>query len=142
MKEKSIPENRMAFVLALAGGILILLAGFTGYGFWSMIKEIIITNITFLEPAIDILFYILLFFATLGGVTVIIGGGLIYKGSVRSGKFLIFLGTGFGLIGLIIAIIISIYKFKLELGLQFSLSGIGVILSIIARSLAKPVDRR
>jgi uncharacterized SAM-binding protein YcdF (DUF218 family) len=50
---------------------------------------------------VQIIFSILLFFASLGGISVIIGGLLIGKDKRRTGKILLSLGAGLGLIGLL-----------------------------------------
>jgi hypothetical protein len=85
-------------------------------------------------------FWILIFIAALGGIAVIIGGILIYKSIVVGGKIIIALGAGIGIIGLIIALIMSVYRGE---GSEFiswlttSFLGIGLILSLISRYVAK-----
>jgi hypothetical protein len=80
---------------------------------------------------------ILIFIASLGGLSVIAGGLLIGKNKVGTGKFLIALGAGLGLIGLLISIYIGYTEGSLTIGSFFSVGVIGLILSIVARLIAK-----
>ena len=79
----------------------------------------------------------LIFIASLGGITVITGGLLIGKKKVGTGKFLIALGAGLGIIGLIISIYVGYTEGSLTIGSFFSIGAIGLILSITARIMAK-----
>ncbi|PNX46452.1 MAG: hypothetical protein BV457_07670, partial [Thermoplasmata archaeon M9B1D] len=56
---------------------------------------------------------------------------------VGTGKFLIALGAGLGIIGLIISIYVGYKEGSLTIGSFFSIGAIGLILSIIARIMAK-----
>ena len=96
------------------------------------------------KDTVETIFWILIFIAALGGLAVIIGGLLIYKEHVVIGKILITLGAGIGIIGLIIGIITSVYSGKADTffsWLTTSFAGIGVILTIIARFMAKRPEK-
>ena len=71
------------------------------------------------------------------GLSVIIGGVLIGKNKIGLGKLFITLGAGLGIIGLIFSIIVAFTEDSLTLGSFFSIGMLGLILSIIARMLAK-----
>ena len=62
---------------------------------------------------------------------------VIGKNKVRTGKFIIALGAGLGLIGLIVSIIVGLTEGNLTLNTLISLGAIGLILSIVARMMAK-----
>jgi len=47
------------------------------------------------------------------------------------------LGAGLGLIGLIFSIIVAVFEGSLTVGGYFSIGGVGLLLSIIARIMAK-----
>jgi hypothetical protein len=134
-------RNKTAAGLAIVGGLLIIIGGSVGMvGFLTELKDII--QDMFGEPnqAVETLFWILIFIAALGGVSVIIGGLLIYKDHIIIGKILIALGAGIGIIGLIIGIITSFYHGEGQVffsWLTTSFAGVGIILSIIARFMAK-----
>jgi hypothetical protein len=129
-------KNSTAMKIAIFAGILLLISGINGIAAWETIKNFVISTISD-HFIIQVIFSILLFIASLGGISVIAGGLLIGKGKVKIGKFLISLGAGLGLIGLIIAIYIGYTEGSLTIGSFFSIGVIGLILSIVARLLAK-----
>jgi hypothetical protein len=129
-------NNKMAMGIAIVAGVLLLISGLSGVATWEKVEEFVIDNIAD-NDAIKIVFVVLIFIASLGGIAVIIGGLLIGGNSVGSGKLLIALGAGLGLIGLIVAIAIAYSTDSLTIGEYFSIGAIGLILSIVARSIAK-----
>ena len=129
-------KNKAAMVVAIVAGLLLLIEGISGFASWTTIKEFVSDNVTDNEIVMYI-FVILIFIASLGGISVIIGGLLIGKNKVRTGKFIIALGAGLGLIGLIVSIIVGLTEGNLTLNTLISLGAIGLILSIVARMMAK-----
>jgi hypothetical protein len=128
-------RNSQAMGLAIVAGILLLIAGVSGLATWETIKDFVTTHV--IDNAIvQIIFVILIFIASLGGIAVIIGGLLIGKNKVRTGKFVIALGAGLGLIGLIVSLVIAIVEGSFTLSSFLSIGAIGVILSIVARIVA------
>jgi len=130
-------KNKTAMLIAIVAGILLLIEGVSGLATWQTIRDFVIKYIEPGNEIAQIVFAILIFIASLGGISVILGGLLIGKNNVRTGKFLIMLGAGIGLIGLIVSIIITITQGSLELGAFFTIGAIGIILSIVARMMAK-----
>lgn len=123
--------------LAIVAGILLLGIGVTGAATWGTIRNFVVT---FLGDnwAIILLFQVLIIIASLGGVAVICGGILIGVGRTSVGKLLIGLGTGTGLIGLILAIVLpGLQQGGMKLALGTSSGIVGIILSILARMIAK-----
>jgi hypothetical protein len=129
-------KNKAAMGVAIVAGLLLLIEGISGFATWTTIKEFVSDNVTDNEIVMYI-FVILIFIASLGGISVIIGGLLIGKNKVRTGKFIIALGAGLGLIGLIVSIIVGLTEGDLTLNTLISLGAIGLILSIVARMMAK-----
>jgi hypothetical protein len=129
-------NNKTAMMLAIIAGILMLIAGVSGLATWETIKAFVTENLTD-SFIVQVIFSILLFIASLGGISVIIGGILIGKDKVRTGKFMITLGAGIGLIGLIISIIIAYIENSIVIGSFFSVGFIGLILSIVSRLMVK-----
>ena len=129
-------KHKKAMFLAIIAGILLLISGINGIAAWETIKNFVTTNIAD-HFIIQIIFAVLIFIASLGGLSVIAGGLLIGKDKTGTGKILISLGAGLGLIGLIIAIYIGYSEGSLTISSFFSIGVIGLILSIIARSMAK-----
>ena len=129
-------RNSPAMGVAIVAGILLLIAGISGLAMWESIKDFVTAHIVD-NSIIQIVFAILIFIASLGGIAVIIGGLLIGKNKVRTGKLVIALGAGLGLIGLLFSIIIAYIEGNLAIGSFFSIGAIGLILSIVARIIAK-----
>lgn len=129
-------KNSKAMAIAIVAGILLLIAGVSGLAAWEAIENFVTENITD-NYIVQIVFAILIFIASLGGIAVIIGGLLIGKDKVRSGKLVIALGAGLGLIGLIFSIIVAYIEGSFTIGSFFSIGAIGLILSIVARITAK-----
>jgi len=134
-------RNRIAGYMAIVGGILILIGGGTGMaGFLQELSDIIQEMLGSKNQTIETIFWILIVIAALGGLAVIIGGLLFLKNYIIVGKILIALGAGFGIIGLILGLISAVYQgdeLKYFAWLTTSLMGIGFILSLIARFVAK-----
>ena len=128
-------RNSQAMSLAIVAGILLLIAGVSGLATWETIKNFVTTHVID-NTIVQIVFAILIFIASLGGIAVIIGGLLIGKNKVRTGKFVIALGAGLGLIGLIVSLVIAIVEGNFTLSCFLSIGAIGVILSIVARIVA------
>ena len=100
------------------------------------IKSFVTENVVDNE-AVQIAFIVLVLVASLGGIAVIVGGLLIDKGKVGAGKLLITLGTGLGLIGLLVSLAVAVKEESLTVGGFLSVGAIGVILSIVARAVAE-----
>jgi len=133
-------------LLCIVGGLLLIATSTTGsLGFLELMDDIA-ASIPALVPymwLINIIMYVLLFLAGLGGISVIIGGVLLTGARVGTGKFIIGLGAGMGLIGLVISLIeilwtsgFGVLVSSLMLEAQ-SLGWIGTILTIIGRQMAK-----
>ncbi len=122
-------------MIALVGGILMLIAGVTGASTWARLGDIAI-DITGVK-SLAIVFQILVMIGSLGGIVVILGG-LVLQKAVASGKIMITIGAGFGIIGLIVFLVVTLISdnpaanFISAVGLGF----VGLILSIVARQKA------
>jgi len=129
-------KNSKAVIVAVFAGILLLISGISGLATWETIKNFVTDNIID-NYIVQIIFVVLLFIASLGGISVIIGGLLIAKDKIRTGKLFISLGAGLGLIGLLVSIIIAFMENNFTIGSFFSVGAIGLILSIVARLMVK-----
>jgi hypothetical protein len=129
-------NNSKSVAIAIVAGILLLIAGVSGVAAWETIKDFVTTHIMD-NSIVQILFVVLIFIASLGGIAVIAGGLLIGKDKVGTGKFFIALGAGLGLIGLIFSIVVAYMENNLTIGSFLSIGAIGLILSIVARIFAK-----
>ena len=129
-------QNSKAMAIAIIAGILLLIAGVSGVVAWETIKDFVTAHIMD-NSMVQIVFVVLIFIASLGGIAVIAGGLLIGKDEVGTGKFLISLGAGLGLIGLIFSIVVAYMEKNFTIGSFLSIGAIGLILSVVARIVAK-----
>ncbi len=123
-------------VIAIVAGILLAIAGVSGLATWETIKDFVTTHVID-NIIVQIVFAILIFIASLGGISVIAGGLLLGKNKVGTGKLLITLGAGLGLIGLIFSFVVAYSEQNFSLGSFLSIGTIGLILSVVARIITK-----
>jgi len=139
---KQMTKYEKAFILAIAGGILMLITGMSGAATWRQLGEMA-EEVTRSGILGDI-FRVLVILGALGGLLVIIGGLMFIlkskkvqqKTRVGIGKVLISIGAGFGLIGLLILCIVTFLSDNPVQGLfgAIGLGFVGLVLSIIARA--------
>jgi hypothetical protein len=133
---------RSAGYLAIVGGILLFLGGAAGWGIFATIYRFIdhYLNITGdFANMIRLVFQVLIFLASLGGITVIIGGYAMLKGFERIGKVLTIIGCGTGILTLIWQLLVAYgtNTFNAWTGAMMTFTGIGAVLAIISQRLAK-----
>jgi len=137
-------SSKVAALMAYIGGTLLLLAGATGsVGIVGTIIEYMIENLggttaNFLSMVLQVLNFV----ADLGGVAVIIGGSFVLTERKRTGRFIIGLGAGMGLIGFLLILASALLHgwasaIDFLLIISQSVGWIGVIFAIIATLLAK-----
>ena len=129
-------------LLCILGGILMIISSAVGsVSFFALVFGIA-SDLLGEEVALAlfIVLTIFAFIAALGGVAVIIGVILVTRDKIGLGKFIIGLGAGMGLIGLIIFIATNFMAGSLAILYAFIYGGIGlfgVILTIFARRTFK-----
>jgi uncharacterized membrane protein HdeD (DUF308 family) len=132
-------RNKTAMYLAVAAGVLLLVAGITGVAFINKIQEFVLKQFG-QNDMLKWVFVVLIFLSSLGGILVIAGGVLVGKNKVGGGKILITIGVGVGLIGVIIALYWVAVSQKIETSMTSIFGLVGVILSVAARMTAKKDD--
>lgn len=124
-------KKNKAGILAIVAGLILITAGISGEGMWIFFRDmlgLVVDNVL-----LDYLFLALITIASLGGLAVIIGGALIFGNRIGSGKLFVALGTGLGVIGIIIAFAVWFIGGSSPLTISFILGIIGVAFSIYAR---------
>jgi len=137
-------KNGLSIALALIGGFLLFQVSWVGsIGFIADIATYAALYFPAVAEIMTLVLTILLYIAALGGIAVIIGGILFVMDRVGTGKFIIGLGAGVGLFGLIIMLVeaylaggVAALTDILVLISQ-SIAWIGIIMSIVARNRAK-----
>lgn len=136
--------NEKAGMYAIVGGILMLIAGVTGAATWNTIGDFLV-DFTGQEPLREV-FKVLALIGSLGGLIVILGGIIIAGRMIANkhkrvpvGKLLITIGAGFGLIGLLIFLAVTMLgeNWLGNLLAAISIGFIGLVLSIVARQKAR-----
>jgi hypothetical protein len=130
--------------MVLVGGILLLIEGATGsIGFLSLLQEAnTIPELADFIWIIDLILWVLLILASGGGITVIVGGYLMTTDRVGTGKFVVGIGAGMGLIGLLISLYPILTAYGVGGVVDFltiasqSAGWVGAVLTIIGRQTA------
>ncbi len=130
-------RNTQAAIIAVVAGILLLIVGLNGVAgvdrLFALLEEWFGTN-----EALRILAYVLGAIAALGGVAVLIGAYFVATEHVRTGKLLITLGSGAGIITLLLFLARNVASEQFSYIFAVLPAILGVVLAIVARSWAKP----
>ena len=140
MGKRKMTNNEKAGLIAIIGGILMLLAGITGAATWAALGDLIV-EVTG-NNDMKLPFQILAIIGSLGGLVIMLGGLMIHgkyikmkkDKRVKVGKLFITLGAGMGVIGLIIFLVLAVFSTD-PAGNIFGAIGFGfvcLILTIVA----------
>jgi len=137
-------RNAKAFILCVIGGLLMMYAGVSGsIGIWGDLIALAASLAPAFAEILSYVFLILENIATLGGIAVIIGAVLLTTNRVGTGKFVIGIAAGMGIVGFIV-LVYNLYLavgfaalFELYNLLSTSMGLLGVVITIIGRMLAK-----
>jgi len=138
-------EDKKWIVICIIGGLLMFISSVVGsVSFFALVFSEASKHLG--AEAALVLSIILLIFSIVamgGGISVIIGAILVSREKIGLGKFIIGLGAGMGLIGLIIFLITSILAGTVLAVTSGLINGsygfLGVVLTIIARLKLKKV---
>ncbi len=129
-------RNTAAAGIGVTAGILLLISGTSGAASWETIAAFV-TKYLMDEPWVRLILAGLIGIASLGGISVICGAVLIGCGRITTGKLIIGIGAGFGLIGFAIGLLVTLSQGGSVMAQYSSMGGIGLLLSILARSVAR-----
>jgi hypothetical protein len=144
--ESSSLRNKVAAILAFLSGTLFILSGYqANVDIYKIVQEELRTHTARDFWQIEAIpFTILAVIAQIGGLVVVSGAILFVKNRITSGKVLVMLGTGQGIITILFTLILGLveggfdYVSNYVVSLTSSAIGIGILFSIVARSIAKP----
>ncbi|MGI0049972.1 MAG: hypothetical protein ACREAW_10565 [Nitrososphaera sp.] len=141
----STTRNRLAACIAFVSGILFLVSGYrANIEIYNLVREQLVVNTArdfWTYAVVPVGFLALL--AQLGGLTVLMGAGLFAANRVNIGKFLVFVGTGQGLITILIRIATEFWTGGLALEnnyvtwLTSTAAGLGIVFAIVAAYVTK-----
>jgi hypothetical protein len=129
-------RNKLAFYLAIFGGFLMLLSGTTGVAGLLFLEQLILGFIN--SVVIRYVFLVLLIIASFGGFAVFLGGYLILKSRVRLGRFIIMLGSGAGILSLVINGLLIFANKQASMAWFLSSATLGIIFSVAAQVVSRP----
>ena len=129
-------RNDEAALLAALAGALLLVSGYTGARpvdrFFTILEDLFGSR-----PFLIVLAYVFVGIASLGGFAVLIGGFLIWKDRVRTGRLLILVGSGAGFFTLLLFLLINLRRQEFSLLASVLPAILGVAIGIVARLRAK-----
>jgi hypothetical protein len=142
-------RNRVAGGLGIASAILFIISGYSvNLGIYHAAESGLQENTSEEVWQVAVIpINILALVAQLGGLAVLAGALLFLKNHITAGKILVIIGTGQGIITIIVALVIEMMQGGIVdagnyvLWLATSATGIGILFSIVARSIAKPVQQ-
>ena len=126
-------DKSRATLAAIASGIFFLSSGITGEGMWVFLRDI--SGIVVNHVLLDYLFMGMIAIASLGGLAIIAGAVFIFRSSFRTGRTVISLGTGLGVLEIVIAFAIWFLGGHSPVTVPFILGITGLALSMYSRSL-------
>jgi len=124
-------KNVKAVFLAFVAGIILLVEKFSSVDQWILLQSLI--GIFVDVPWLDLLFAPLIILASLGGLAVIAGGVLLAFDRRSTGKIMIELGTGMGILGILITVVLSLYQGVNPFTLPFFLVVLAIAISLLSR---------
>jgi hypothetical protein len=141
----STTRNRLAACIAFVSGILFLLSGYrANIEIYNLVREQLVVNIVrdfWTYAVVPVGFLALL--SQLGGLTVLMGAGLFAANRINIGKFLVIVGTGQGLITILVSILLEFWTGRLALDnnyvtwLTSTAAGLGILFAVIASYVTK-----
>lgn len=130
-------RNTQAAIIAAVAGVLLLVVGLNGAAgvdrIFALLEEWFGAN-----EALRILAFVLGGIAALGGVAVLFGAYFVGTDRVRVGKLLITLGSGAGVITLLVFVGRNLASEQFSYLYAVLPAILGVVLAIVARFVAKP----
>lgn len=140
----STTRNRLAACIAFISGILFLLSGYrANIEIYNLVRDQLVIHTTrdfWTYAVIPVGFLALL--SQLGGLTVLMGAGLFAANRINIGKFLVMVGTGQGLITVLMRIALEFWNGG-DIGnnyitwLTSTATGLGIIFAITASYVTK-----
>jgi hypothetical protein len=145
----STTRNRLAAGVAFVSGILFLISGYkANLAIYHLIQnEIVVYTAKEFLMFVLIPVGVLALLSQLGGITVLIGAGLFAANRINLGKFLVAVGTGQGLLTVLLRILSGLWSGSGSpidnnyiSWLTSSASGLGVLFAVISQTLSKGKD--
>jgi hypothetical protein len=133
---------RGAGIMAIAGGLLMLLSGYASRSLLYILLPYLQAEITsYLSGSAQLAaFFAIVLLAgllALGGIAVIGGGFVLLFTHVTAGRLLIYLGGGAGLLGLLASLGYAVYRLGVSHVIYYAPYWLGLAMAVGARRLSK-----
>lgn len=141
----STTRNRLAAGIAFVSGILFLISGYrANIEIYNLVREQLVVNTVreFWSLAVLPIGFLALL-SQLGGLTVLMGAGLFAANRINIGKFLVLVGTGQGLVTILLRIATEFWSGRLALETNYvtwltsTATGLGILFAVIAPYITK-----
>jgi hypothetical protein len=129
-------HNKLAFYFALIAGTLLLISGTSGVAGILFLEQLVLGFID--SVVVRYAFLFLLVIASLGGLSVYFGGYLILKGRVRIGRIVIMVGSGAGILSLVINGYLIFVNRQASMAWFMSSATLGFIFAVAAQVVSRP----
>jgi len=124
--------NEKAATLAVWGGVLMVASGVSGAYQWNQTFEIIEALLGSWR-ILALAHLVFIGIGSVGGAFVIVGAFCFWKNKVRWGKLMIWLGTGFTILSLIVLVAAQFIRFDWPFAGASLVGFVGIALSVLAR---------
>jgi hypothetical protein len=134
-------QTRLAIggLLAMVGGVLMVYSGYVSHGLlYQAFGQLVLPYLGGWEASTaSLVISVLELLNALGGITVFVGGLVLLSGHGRTGRIIILLGGGAGLLGLIASFGYSTYKLGFDQTLSYEPYWVGLVLAVVARRISR-----
>lgn len=133
--------KNISLALAVTSALFLIISGTTGAVSWIKTKNLILNYIS--SPILELPFIALTAIASFGGLSVLLGGILIYRENFFGGRLLIGLGSGAGIISLTTNIIAAV-SVNARIGpfdSFLSLSSLGIIFALASQISSLKINK-
>ena len=130
------PNDEAALLAGVAGALLIV-SGSTGVRSVDRLFGLLVQVFGNLAILI-VLAYVFIVIASLGGLTVVFGGYLIWRDRVRIGRIMILIGSGAGFFTLLLFLLVNLRREEFSLLVNVLPAIFGVAIGIVARFRSVP----
>ncbi len=137
MARAPLTDNEKAAILAIWAGVLMLIGGVTGASQWRHTFALV-EDVLGASAALRFVQLVFVALGSVGGIFVLLGAYAFRESHVRTGRMMIWFGTGFTIVSLILFVILQVRTGDWPFAGAGLLGFVGIGLSQMARFKAKP----
>jgi hypothetical protein len=129
----------VAGLIAMVGGFLMIYSGYVSHSLlYQAFGQLVLPYLGgFAGNTVSLIISVLELINALGGIVVVIGGLVLVSGHGRTGRIVILLGGGAGLLGLLASFGYSAYRLGLDQTITYAPYWVGLVLAVVARRVSR-----